>query len=51
MKNTMKELNAIIHKKECNTIQTIQGLKIKIKINEKNFEALVNSSIISNFIF
>ena len=45
----MKELNAITYKKECNTIQIIRSLKIKIKANEKFFEALVNSKAISNF--
>ena len=45
----MRELNIIIHEKECNTTQTNRGLKTKIKINEKIFKALVNSKVISNF--
>ena len=51
IQNTMKELNAIIHKREYNIIQTIRDLKIKIKINKKIFETLVNSKAISNFMF
>ena len=47
----MKELNALIHTRECNTIQIIRNLKIKIEINEQIFEALVNSKVISNFMF
>ena len=45
----MKELNAIIHEKKCNTIQIIRDLKLKIKINEKIFKILVNSKVILNF--
>ena len=49
MKNTMKELNALIH--EINAIQTIRDLKLMIKLNERIIETLVNSKITSNFIF
>ena len=45
----MKKLNGIIHEKKCNMIQTIRNLKLKIKINEKIFEALINLKVISNF--
>lgn len=45
----MKELNAIAYIKECNAIQIIRNLRTKIKINEKTFEAFVNSKAISNF--
>ena len=49
MKNTMKKLNAIIHETKCNVIQIIRNLKLKIKVNKKFFEALVNSRIFLNF--
>ena len=49
MKNTMKELNAIIH--ETNAIQIIRDLKLMIKFDERIIKALVNSKITLNFIF
>ena len=50
MKSTMRELNAITHE-ECNTTQTIRGLRTKVEINEKIFKARVISKATSNFIF
>ena len=49
MKNTIKELNVIIH--EANAIQTIQGLKLMIKFETRIIKAFVNLKITSNFIF
>ena len=49
MKNTMRKLNAITH--EANAIQTIRGLKLIIKFNERIIKALVNLKVILNFIF